>query len=161
MKNNDKEKQEKENSPLFNFCIKTAIFAAIFSVVLYLATRVYGLHIISGTSMEPTLYSGQLVVCDFSRVPEADDVVIFTFDGKTFVKRVVGVPGEVVEIIDGELYVDGLHRNGNFEKMNTPDMTIPLDRDQYFCIGDNRNNSFDCRDFGPISLKDIRGVIKY
>ena len=109
--------------------------------------------------MSPFLKDGKVLFC--SRNTEGlkrGSVVVFTFEcsNKYFVKRIVGLPGEKVEITDGVLLI-----NGHFNEINKL-FALPLNitnelndwvlgKDQYFVIGDNLLNSNDSRNYGPIN----------
>lgn len=111
-----------------------------------------------GASMEPSLYNGQEIfmnqfVYRFLS-PKSGDIIVFKPNGNDnahyYVKRVVAVPGETVQIKDGRLYVDGteVEENSAYDKIAEPGLAeneITLGEDEYFVLGDNRNNSEDSR----------------
>ena len=120
--------------------------------------------------MENTLYSGQTVL--ISRLsylllnPKAGDVIVFKPNGNQnthyYVKRVVAVPGDTVEFRDGRLYVNGKQETGGFDKTADPGIAespIVLGNDEFFVLGDNRNNSEDSRsgNIGPVKKELIEG----
>lgn len=120
---------------------------------------------VSGKSMYPTLTDGEWLKC--SPAKDADihvgDIVIFRdSSGKPLIKRVVGVPGETLTVQDGYIYADGVKRDaGNIPKMEDPGVLadgITLQKDEYFCCGDNRNASHDCRVFGAIRKSQIKFI---
>ncbi len=144
-------------------------FAAIFLAVV-LTVNVGMRTNIVGASMEPVLYNGDEVLVNrfiyiLSR-PQKYDVVIFLPGGNPnshyYVKRVVAVPGETVQIVNGILYVDGVPEEENFDKMEDggiAESEIVLGEDEYFVLGDNRNVSEDSRsgNIGPIKRSNIYG----
>ena len=104
--------------------------------------------------------------------PRRGDVIVFHAPTKPvdFVKRVVGLPGEKLEISDGSVYIDGERLDepylarvnladsmGCIPKLERHDCT--LQNDQYFVLGDNRGSSNDSRDWGPISVEAIVGKV--
>jgi signal peptidase I len=133
---------------------------------------------IDGPSMQPNLHAGQYLI--ISRLdylfgePQRGDVAVFQAPGSDddeprLIKRVIGLPGDTVEIRDTEVYVNGekldepyfINRPCNPSKC--PNETWTLGPSQYFMMGDNRNNSRDSRAFGPIQRSAIvgRAVFRY
>lgn len=125
-----------------------------------------------GDSMEPGLYNGQEVL--INRViyrlssPKRGDVVVFLPNGNQnthfYVKRVVGLPGESIQIQDGSVYVDGvlLEEDETFDRIADPGIAaneLQLEMDEYFVLGDNRNSSEDSRsgNIGPVRKDTIAG----
>jgi signal peptidase I len=123
---------------------------------------------IVGSAMEPNFHDGQIV--EIEEVPVTDlqrgDVILLTVDEeRQYLKRLIGLPGETLEIIDGKVYIDGkvleepyLQETSEVNRFPTPPIT--LKPNEYYVLGDNRNNSSDSRGFGPISGENIRGRVK-
>ena len=154
------------------------IFEMIFStfVVIFIAfaiTYFVGMRTsVIGDSMEPALYNGQEIlinrfIYNFTS-PKRGDIVVFLPNGnqKThyYVKRVVALPGETVQIIGGRVYVDGdmLEESEDFDKIANPGIAeneITLGVDEYFVLGDSRNNGEDSRsgNIGAIKKENIIG----
>lgn len=147
------------------FGIALSVFlAAVVVIFLGRSTRVVGM------SMEPTLENGQQIFIDrFSYIlssPKAGDVVAFLPNGNEnshyYVKRVVAVPGDKVRITDGSLYVNGQESKWVTERIldaGIAENEIILGNKEYFCIGDNPNNSEDSRsaNIGPVEEGDMIG----
>ena len=147
------------------FGIALSVFlAAVVVIFLGKSTRVVGM------SMEPTLENGQQIFIDrFLYVlssPKAGDVVAFLPNGNEnshyYVKRVVAVPGDKVRIADGTLYVNGQESRWVTERIldaGIAENEIILGNKEYFCIGDNPNNSEDSRsaNIGPVEEGDMIG----
>ena len=149
-----------------------AIFMALFVVMAFgMRTKVIG------ESMEPTLYHGQDVL--INRVaykfmsPKSGDIIVFLPNGNAnshdYIKRVVAVPGDTVQIKDGKLYVNGQEQDSNdslYDKMEDAGVAsnkLKLTDDEYFVLGDNRNSSEDSRsaNIGTVKLNSIIGKVWY
>lgn len=147
-----------------------ATFAAVFLAVVLVFSVGMRTNII-GVSMEPTLYNGQKILINrllyILTPPKAGDVVVFLPGGNQnahyYVKRVVAVPGEKVQIVDGQLYVDGIPEESEvYDKMEEAGIAeneILLGEDEYFVLGDNRNISEDSRsaNIGVVKRDTIYG----
>lgn len=150
-------------------------FFLIFTAVLIAAVLVFSVGMrtnVIGVSMEPGLYNGQEILINhfiYKLVsPKRGDVIVFLPNGNQnthyYVKRVVALPGETVQIRDEKLYINGVmaEEDENFDKMadaGIAENEITLAPDEYFVLGDNRNNSEDSRsgNIGPIKRDNITG----
>jgi signal peptidase I len=130
---------------------------------------------VDGNSMNPTLQNNDSLWVDkiSYRIgdPERFDVIIFDYDENTdYVKRIIGLPGEKVRIDqDGNIYINDelLEENYGNERIRSTNIgrasqTIMLGSDEYFVLGDNRNNSSDSRyaDVGNVKREDIVGKVR-
>lgn len=148
-------------SNLLREIIETVLLTAIIFLIVNAAT---GRFRIEGSSMEPNLHDGEYVLIDkvsfMLHLPERGDVVVLVRPGeRDYIKRVIGLPGDTVEIRGGQAVVNGVI-------LEEPYITQPIrvdlaarqvEPDRYFVMGDNRNNSSDSRSFGTIAAKDIVG----
>ena len=128
---------------------------------------------VKGDSMEPNFSNGQYLLIDEISYrlddPERGDVVVFRAprSGSTFyIKRIIGLPGETVEVNDGNILVTNEHFPSGVEleedylpsNLKTPgSTTVILDEDEYFVLGDNRGQSSDSRIFGGVPDDHIVG----
>lgn len=144
------------------------VFCAAYLIVTYVGQRTQ----VSGSSMETTLSDGDHLIVDKIsyrfEAPERFDIIVFPFQYDTdtyYIKRIIGMPGETVQIDEsGNIYIDGevLEENYGREVIQSPGRAIDpilLGDDEYFVMGDNRNNSSDSRDpsVGNIHRRDIIG----
>lgn len=125
---------------------------------------------VSGSSMESTLHNEDHLILEKVSYeigsPKRYDIVVFRpySDEKDtyYIKRVIGLPGETIQIVGSDIYIDGKLLNEDYGNNPIADGGIAKDpiilgRDEYFLLGDNRNNSKDSRDFSIGSVK--RGAI--
>ena len=143
------------------------IIAPTWIVVTFVGQRTE----VSGSSMETTLSDkDQLIVDKMTyrfRDPKRYDIVVFPYqyqDNTYYIKRIIGLPGETVQILSGMVYIDGMRLDEHYgnEIMENPGIAeepLTLGEDEYFVLGDNRNNSSDSRasDVGLIHRKDLIG----
>jgi signal peptidase I len=124
-----------------------------------------------GHSMMPTLSDGDNLIVDKISYrfhdPERFDIIVFPYqyeENTHYIKRIIGLPGETVQIIDSKIYINGevLEEDYGAEPIADPGLAaepITLGEDEYFVLGDNRNHSTDSRfaDVGTIKRSDITG----
>ena len=152
--------------------IETVLWAL--ALALILRTFVIQAFWIPSTSMVPTLeISDRVLVTKFWYYlphisPKRGDIVVFKYPEdprKDYVKRVIGLPGDTVEIRNGVVYVNGAELFEDYVK-NKDDYTmamVTVPEKSYFCLGDNRPNSQDSRFWGFVPKKNLRGpaVVRY
>lgn len=163
-------------SSFFLDLVETLVIGISLFLVIYLFFMQP--HQVSGLSMEPNLHNNDYVLTDKISYrtgdPKRGDVVVIhapeaancpSGTGCDFIKRLLGLPGDTVEVKDNTIYVNGSPLDetyiaddvttvaGNY----TRDRVVTLGPDQYFVVGDNRMHSSDSRAWGPITKADIVG----
>lgn len=154
----------KRKSPVLEL-LETLVLALLFALVI--RTFVVEVYQVSGHSMTNTLHDHERVlVSKFVyrlRDPQPGDIVVFRYPRqpeRDFIKRVVAVSGDTVEMRGGEVYVNGVL----FPEVSTVRMSggdfgpYVVPEDSVFVLGDNRSNSEDSRYFGEVPLEYIRGL---
>ena len=159
---------EKEENPLVELA-KTLISAAI--LAFGIRSCVAEARFIPSESMLPTLeIDDRLIIEKISyrfRKPERGDVVVFSPTdalkqekfNEAFIKRVIGLPGDVVEVREGNVYVDGekLTEKYILDAPNYDYGPVEVPEGQYLVFGDNRNNSYDSRYWGFVPIENLIG----
>ena len=153
--------------------LKTSIyFLVLLLAALFIVTFIGQRTIVDGQSMENTLFHKDNLIVDKItyrfKDPQRFDVIVFPYDKGSrnyFIKRIIGLPGETVYIDeDGDIFINYVHLIENYGKEVIKDggiasKPIVLGEDEYFVLGDNRNDSFDSRyyEVGNIKRKEIIG----
>lgn len=151
-------------------------FIVFLVIVLALAIGIRSLIFepvrVDGSSMYPTLLDGERMFVEklsyITEEPERGQIIICYYPGqsRTCVKRVVGLPGELVQVKDGAVYIDGekLDESAYWDDVISGDMMFPVEvgEDEVFVMGDNRNASSDSRDsrIGPIPYSRVVGRVR-
>jgi signal peptidase I len=133
--------------------------------------EIVGRYRFQGSSMEPNFHDGQYFFVDelayLSSLPRRGDVVLFRSptpnNDVTYVKRVVGLPGEAIEIRNHAIYINGVQLNEPYtvSQLSYSFGLEPIPANRYFVLGDNRNNSSDSRNYGPIDGNSILGRVTF
>ena len=175
MKKENKNRKKSIQSQLLSFVIHIAVgVLAGLLIVTFLIQK----SSVEGLSMAPSLQDHDVVlvekVSQYFRAFERGDIVVLDashlkgFDVKEdIVKRIIGLPGETIRISEGEVYINGVLLT---EEYLTPDMKtyptfsdkeealeVTLSENEYFCMGDNRENSLDSRILGVFPKEKIKG----
>lgn len=152
---------------------KEIIKLALISLLIVVPFRLYVAQpfVVDGASMSPTFKNGHYLIVDELtyrfREPQRGSVLVFRYPkdtSKRFIKRVIGLPGEIVSIKGGQVtitsseYPQGLTLNEPYVVMEKEDtLAYTLAEGEYFVMGDNRAQSADSRLWGPIEEKHIVG----
>lgn len=172
------EQTSEENKSMGREILDLVIYVAVVALVVYLILHFVGQRtVVNGDSMDNTLKDGQSLIMDKISYrfhdPERFDIVIFpgppeNGENPYFIKRVIGMPGETVQIVDGKVYIDGKELEsdvyGITDTIDYPGIAeepLTLDEDEYFCMGDNRPVSFDSRykEVGPVTRGEFIGKV--
>ena len=154
------------NTAIYLLCV----LGAVWLVITFVVQRTE----VEGASMENTLHNGDNLIVDKLSYrfhdPERFDIIVFPFqfqDNTYYIKRIIGLPGETVQIMDdGSIYINGEKLEENYgmevikpETIGRAAEPIELGDDEYFVMGDNRNNSSDSRTdmVGNIKRENIIG----
>lgn len=146
----------------------------ILAVVLISIYIIYGFiaqpFLVQGASMKPNFSSGDYLLVDETtyrfREPERGEVIVFKNPSDTsefYIKRIIGLPGEEIVISDSEVNINGEPINETYlgVEINFDGQYIfQLDDDEYFVMGDNRQQSFDSRSWGPLGGNLIIGIVR-
>ncbi|HRU20782.1 MAG TPA: signal peptidase I [Candidatus Paceibacterota bacterium] len=159
--------------------VKLIVLALL--IVIPIRCFVFQPFIVSGQSMEPNYHSSDYLIIDEisyrNNSPERGDVVVFKYPKNPnfkYIKRIIGLPGETIEIKNAEIFITS---NGQTTKLDESSYLpqsvrdswvrmanmdpLTLGPNEYFVLGDNRNNSSDSRVWGPLPAKNIIGKTFY
>lgn len=165
------DKPQKLITKFFNFLQIFVVIGAICAVVyLFILSP----HEVIGRSMEPNFYEGQFLLADkvsyMVRKPVRGEVIIFKYDeNHDYIKRVIAIPGDTVMVENGKVYLNGnvldeseyldesvYTASGNYM---TEGYEVTVPEGTIVGFGDNRPHSSDSRNFGPITLDQIKGRV--
>lgn len=143
------------------------VLTIVAAVAVLIATLVLPVLQIEGTSMEPTLSNGDIVLLPKTTRFERGDLCGFTWNNKLLVKRVIGIPGDWIEIdTAGTIYLNGEELDEPYVRQKAfgeCDLVFPFQvpQEQYFVVGDMRNSSIDSRNsmIGCIAKDQIVGKV--
>lgn len=150
---------------LTTFLVVLAILCMVLGAAI-ITFKMTGLRFctVDGHSMDNTLFDGEQLILNPSAKPGFSDIIVFDYGGTYLIKRVIGMPGDTVTVVKGTLYVNNIKYE---EPYLTPELVSVFDdssfvvtvgKDEYFVMGDNRDNSRDGRSFGCIPKESIIGV---
>lgn len=147
--------------------VREIVETVALALVIFLLVRLVAQNFrIEGSSMEPNLHNGQFLIVNklvyYLHPPERGDVIVFQAPDsprKDYIKRVVGLPGEEVEIVDGQVFVNGLRLEESYiaepgSRSWGPEAVGDF---EYLVLGDNRRNSRDSTNWGMLDGNAIIG----
>lgn len=151
------------------------LILTVIVLALLITNFVVQRNTVNGISMVPTLHDGDELIVEkvsryFGKIDRFDIITVDT-DGldpkpNLLIKRVIGLPGEKVEIKDGQVYINDqvlaepyLAEGTITHALRDEYAQVTLGEGEYYCIGDNRNNSNDSRSFGPVPHSHILGKL--
>lgn len=146
--------------------LKTIIFALL--IAFLVRNYLFQPYKVQMGSMQPTLHNNDLIMVNKItyriKKPNRGDIVVFNPPGNTsnihYIKRIVGLPGESVQVKEGKVFINQTELIEPYlSQIDTPGFVGPvvLGADEFFVLGDHRNNSMDSRDFGAITKDHIHG----
>ena len=169
-------RHHKEPKPLWREYLETSIIALLAAILL--RVFVVSAYRVNSASMENSLLEGDYIFVnklafEFGKQPQAGDIIVFEYPAnptKDYIKRVVALPGQTVEIVDKAVYVNGQAAQIPTLSKHVDPKVLPADlsfRDnfgpfvvpegEYFVLGDNRDDSRDSRFWGTVPTQNIRG----
>ncbi len=141
-------------------------------IILFLMLYVVSVTQVVGSSMSPTLKDEEVLILNkfqyrFFDIKRGDIVSLDYEDTKYLIKRIIGLPGETVKIVNNQLYINDkiyeeeyLANDLNYDDFSLTDLGYSkIPEDMYLVLGDNRENSLDSREIGLIKKEDINGKI--
>ncbi len=145
----------------------------LFAVLVVLAlvnTFLIGVFVVDGESMQPNFMNKEIVLWEKSSLayketaPTRGEVVLVKYPGdplhKQYVKRVIGLPDETISILNGQVYINDVLLEESYIPLDVstlPNGSWAIDDNNFFVMGDNRENSNDSRFFGPVEKRFILG----
>lgn len=146
------------------------IGAAVFGLTYVFAGQLLR---VAGDSMVPNFHDGEQIVAEKISLklnnPKRGDILVFnhpTFPGRFVIKRVIGLPGETIKISEGSVYINNVLLQESYldpgvkttsGKYLEENMEVIVPSNSYILLGDNRSNSTDSREWGPIKKETIEG----
>ena len=157
-KEDNKEEAPEQEQSIWRSLGGTLLYLLVIVLLTWVIVTFVGQRTkVDGHSMEPTLSDGDNLIVDKLsyrfRDPERYDIIVFPYqhaENTYYIKRIIGLPGETVQVIDGYMYINGkkLDEHYGAEVMEDPGIAaepIKLGDDEYFVLGDNLNHSSDSR----------------
>lgn len=144
----------------------------LISLVTVFIIRTYLVQpfLVRGASMEPNFSDGNYLLIDEIthrfRDPQRGESIVFRYPqdrGTFFIKRIIGLPGERVFIKNNQIIINGVVLGEDYlssDIKTSGHVDVVLGADEYFVLGDNRYNSYDSRNWGPLEKENITGIVR-
>lgn len=152
--------------PLYEILKTILIIVSIAFLIRYFIIQPF---VVEGSSMQPSLSDGDYILIDKityrAATPKRGEVIVFKFPQNpklNFIKRIIGLPGEKVEVNSEGVFINGIklvEDYTNVPKEKVSPLTIQLNENQFFVMGDNRDHSSDSRSWGPLPKINILGKV--
>jgi len=157
---------EKKSRLAYRKSLQRLCFSLVITAIatILLLGVIFGLAFVKGSSMEPSVKEGDLVLFFRFIRPAKGDVVLLHSDNE-YIKRIVGMPGDIIDIDEkGDAFVSDMPADGVPELPLSQwkcgiEYPFKLAPDEYFVLGDSRNASIDSRQYGPVPQDNIRGRV--
>jgi len=148
---------------------RVVILIAILAVIFYYTLGQF--FVVKGVSMAPSFEDGQLLIVSkinhYLHPPQRGEVIVFYFPGTKkdkYIKRIIGVPGDHVQVKDNKAYLNGTELYEGYlakNELTEGKADVKLQAGEYFVMGDNRDQSNDSRAWGPLPREKIIGQAVY
>jgi len=153
--------EKKEQSKFKAFLKEYVPYIITILLVLLIKKTIVSPIKVNGDSMKDTLHNGDIMILNiigyrFSEI-ERFDIVVVDRGKEYLIKRVIGLPGEIIEYKDNQLYVNHELVEDSYGQKKTEDFSVKVPENSYFVLGDNRTNSLDSRFFGAFPKNKIVG----
>jgi signal peptidase I len=148
------------------YVVRELVETVLLTIVIFAIVNTFtGRFRIEGPSMMPNLHEGQYLIINKVlyklQEPRRGDIIVFHHPrntGRDLIKRIIGLPGETVEVKQGEIYIDGRHLDEPYISNKAQySVTFELGAGEFFVLGDNRPNSDDSHNWGVLEKGNIVG----
>lgn len=147
---------------------KEKIFILLIITIIVLKIFVFNFILVKGDSMNPKFKNNDFmflnkIIYNFQPIKRGD-VIVLKYQNNDLIKRVIGLPKDKIKVENGKLYINNKEYKENYINSYTASIDfeeITLKDYEYFVMGDNRYNSYDSRNFGPITKRNIIGRVEF
>ena len=136
-------------------------YVVIIIIVLIIKSNIVAPIRVNGRSMNNTLKDGDIMILNIIGYRTSElkrfDIIVIDNGKEYLIKRVIGLPNEEIEYIDNKLYVNGKEIKDKYGNGNTKDFKVTVNKNSYYVLGDNREDSLDSRYYGSFNKNKILG----